>query len=47
MMTNTNSFATAMRNEAAWGKTWNGADALTTTLNSCLDMFGRAGAMRM
>ncbi len=36
----------AIRSEAAWGKTWNGADTLTTTLNKCLDMFGRAGAMR-
>lgn len=36
----------AMRNEAAWTKTWNGADALDTTFNKCLDLFGRAGAMR-
>ena len=36
----------AIRSETAWGKTWNGADTLVTTFNKCLDMFGRAGAMR-
>ena len=41
-----NTFANAIKKEAAWGKTWNGADAYTTTLNKCLDLFGRAGAMR-
>ena len=41
-----NSFVNAMKGESAWGKTWNGADALTTTLNKVLDMFGRAGAVR-
>lgn len=37
---------TAINDEMQWGKTWNGADALVTTQNACLDMFGRAGAMR-
>lgn len=41
-----NSFANAMNNERAWGKTTNGADALVTTLNAALDLFGRSGAMR-
>lgn len=36
----------AMKNEMAWDKTWNGADTLNTTFNACLDLFGRAGAMR-
>ena len=40
------SLGTAFKNEMSWGKTWNGADCLATTLNSCLDMFGRSGAMR-
>lgn len=41
-----NTFTKAVRTEASWGKTSNGADALTTTLNAALDMFGRSGAMR-
>lgn len=41
-----NSFATAMKTEASWGKTQNGADTLTSSLNKVLDMFGRAGAVR-
>jgi len=36
----------AILEEASWGKTWNGADAKVTTDSACLDMFGRAGAMR-
>ena len=36
----------AIKNEMAWDKTWNGADTLNTTFNACLDLFGRAGAMR-
>ena len=36
----------AIKEESQWGKTWNGADTLVTTQSSCLDMFGRAGAMR-
>lgn len=36
----------AVHNEAKWGKTWNGCDTLNTTDSACLDMFGRAGAMR-
>ena len=38
--------ADALKTEMAWSKTWNGADALNTSFNSCLDFFGRAGAMR-
>ena len=41
-----NTLADALQTECAWGKTWNGADALTTTFDACLDLFGRAGAMR-
>lgn len=33
-------------NEASWGETWNGAEAKVTTDSSCLDLFGRGGAMR-
>lgn len=36
----------AIKDESQWGKTWNGADTLVTTQSACLDMFGRAGAMR-
>lgn len=36
----------AIKDEAKWTKTWNGADALKTTDSALLDMFGRAGAMR-
>lgn len=36
----------AIKEEAKWTKTWNGADALGTTDSALLDMFGRAGAMR-
>ena len=36
----------AMMTEASWTKTWNVADALDTTFDKCLDLFGRAGAMR-
>jgi hypothetical protein len=36
----------AIHNESKWTKTWNGADTLATTDSACLDMFGRAGAMR-
>ena len=36
----------AIHNEAKWTKTWNGCDTLATTDSACLDMFGRAGAMR-
>jgi len=36
----------AIEKETAWGTTWNGADTLMTTGTYCLDLFGRAGAMR-
>ena len=36
----------AVHNEAKWTETWNGCDTLATTDSACLDMFGRAGAMR-
>ena len=36
----------AIREEASWGKTANGADAKVATGSALLDMFGRAGAMR-
>lgn len=39
-------FGNAIEKEAAWTTTWNGADTLNTTFSSCLDLFGRAGAMR-
>lgn len=39
-------FSDAMKNELTRGKTWNGAECLTSTSNACLDFFGRIGAMR-
>ena len=39
-------FADAMTTEMSHTKTWNGADALSTTGSRCLDFFGRIGAMR-
>ena len=36
----------AIKEESKWTKTWNGADALKTTDNPLVDMFGRAGSMR-
>ena len=36
----------AIREEASWGKTTNGAEARVATGSALLDMFGRAGAMR-
>ena len=39
-------FSDAMTVEMTHGKTWNGADCLTSTSNKCLDFFGRIGAMR-
>ena len=36
----------AIHDEAKWTQTWNGCDTLNTTDSACLDMFGRAGAMR-
>ena len=36
----------AIHDEAKWTETWNGCDTLATTDSACLDMFGRAGAMR-
>lgn len=36
----------AIKKEMSWSVTANGADCLNTTLNSCLDMFGRAGSLR-
>ena len=39
-------FSDAMTTEMTHGKTWNGADCLTSTSNKCLDFFGRIGAMR-
>lgn len=41
-----NSFTTAIKTETVWGETQNGAITLTSTLDKCLDMFGRAGAVR-
>jgi hypothetical protein len=41
-----NTFATAMKEEMKWGKTWNGADKLNTTGSGLLDFFGLAGSMR-
>ena len=35
-----------IHDEAKWTETWNGCDTLNTTDSACLDMFGRAGAMR-
>ena len=39
-------FAEAMKSEAAWTRTENGAVALNTTGNACLDLFGTIGALR-
>jgi hypothetical protein len=39
-------FAELLRDEAKWTRTWNGADALNTTSNALLDMFGSLAAMR-
>jgi hypothetical protein len=39
-------FAELLRDEAKWTSTWNGADALNTTSNALLDMFGSLAAMR-
>ena len=39
-------FAEAMSNETKWTKTENGAVALNTTGNACLDLFGSIGALR-
>ena len=39
-------FADVMTTEMSHTKTWNGADALSTTGSRCLDFFGRIGAMR-
>ena len=39
-------FAEAMKNESAWTRTENGAVALNTTGNACLDLFGTIGALR-
>ena len=44
--TNNMGMRDAIMEESRWGKTWNGADTLVTTDSACLDMFGRAGAMR-
>lgn len=38
------SLGSAIREEASWGKTANGADAKVATGSALLDMFGRAGA---
>lgn len=38
--------ANTMKQEMAWGETWNGEAALNTTYDKCLDLFGRSGAMR-
>ena len=35
-----------LREEMKWDKTENGAVALNTTSSNCLDLFGRAGAVR-
>lgn len=40
------SFADAMRNKAAFTRTENGAAALNTTMDACLDLFGTIGALR-
>lgn len=45
-MTN-NTFANALRNEAAWTLTENGAIAKNTTGNACLDFFGSIGSLRV
>lgn len=41
-----NMFANAMKHEAAHTYTENGARALNTTFNSCLDLYGTIGALR-
>lgn len=42
----TKSFADAMRNKAAFTRTENGAVALSTTKDACLDLFASIGALR-
>lgn len=39
-------FAEAIKNETKWTRTENGAIALNTTSNACLDLFGTIGALR-
>ena len=39
-------FSEAMKEEAKWARTENGAVALNTTGDSCLDLFGTIGSMR-
>ena len=39
-------FAEAIKNETKWTRTENGAVALNTTSNACLDLFGTIGALR-
>ena len=39
-------FAEAMKNESRWTRTENGAVALNTSGNACLDLFGTIGALR-
>jgi len=39
-------FSDAFNIELTHGKTWNGADCLTSTSNRCLDFLGRVGALR-
>ena len=39
-------FAEAINNEVKWTRTENGAVALNTTSNACLDLFGTIGALR-
>ena len=39
-------FAQAMSNETKWTRTENGAIALNTTSDACLDLFGTIGALR-
>ena len=39
-------FAEAIKNETKWTRTENGAVALNTTSNGCLDLFGTIGALR-
>lgn len=41
-----NKFLQGMTDETNWKKTENGADALKSTLNSLLDLFGTIGALR-
>ena len=42
-----NKFAEAIRNEGRKTYTENGAKAYNSTFNSCLDMFGSIGSLRM